>query len=80
MAIQFRDGNGLEHIEFSSGAILEKLDCLLAIQSVKQFPSGVSQPKERLAILSNQEAFVFRHLQARQGRRGDEARAQRPCE
>src|SRR5688572_14350348 len=66
MAVEFRDGHGLKDVELPRRAIFEKPDGLLAIQPMKKFPRCIAQIKERLAVGSDQEALVVRHLQARQ--------------
>ena len=67
VALEFRDGDGLEHVELTRRAIVEELDRLLTVQPVKELPGRVAEVEERLAVGSDEEAFVLGNFERRQG-------------
>jgi hypothetical protein len=71
VAVEFGDGDRLHNVEAVPGAVVEELFRLLAVQAVKEFPGGVAEPEERLAILGDEETVVVRDFEFRQGRGSD---------
>ena len=50
----------------SLGAFRQIAIRFLAIEPMKQFPRGVAEPEERLAILRHEESLIVADLEARQ--------------
>ena len=49
-SVQLRQDNGLDNGKSVVRAVLQIFRCFFAVQAMKKFPGGVSQPKEWFSI------------------------------
>ena len=74
-AVQFGEHDGLNDSETFLGAGVEVKRCILAAETVEEFPGGVAEPHEGLAVGLRQLVAVARHAELSAGRDRDQEQA-----
>jgi hypothetical protein len=64
--VEFGESDGLNDREALPGTFFQIAIGVLAGEAVKEFPAGVAEPEERLAVFGDKETPVLAHLELRQ--------------
>jgi hypothetical protein len=63
-AIKLSKGDSLYHRKTLFRSAFEVISCLVAVETMKQFPAGISQPEKWFAVTHN-KMFVFAYSELR---------------